>query len=288
MGFYRIDFLINEAVRNSGVQVLPIHPLKSNWDAKLEGDKTIRMGFREVRKIRFSDVENMIEMRDYKIFSSIEDFISRTSFEKDVINNLTIANAFECFGIDRRHSFWKSLAFKNLLGKKGDDLQMSLFEEKVTIDQPQNIFNQMTDLEEALIDYRMKGYSLNGSLMKQLRIEIAHLPSGTSLTLKTAKKNSTFYCSGILLVDQRPPPAKGFGFITLEDEYGTIDLVLRPDIYDKYKPIFRSSRFLIISGKLQRLGDHITLLVETLESFAPVSKMRSHQPTPRMLDRLEW
>ena len=229
----------------------------------------------------------MILERKRKPFQTIEDFIARTSFDKRVLRNLTIANTFECFGIDRRHSFWKSLAFKNLMGQKTDSLQLSLFDENLKIEEGAQIFEPMTDLEEAIIDYRTTGYSLKGSLMKQLRIEVPLLPGANSRNLKMIKKNSNVQCAGILLVDQRPPPAKGFGFITLEDEWGTIDLVLRPDVYDKYKPIFRSSRFLVVSGKLQRLDDHITILAETIESFALNEKVRSHQPHPRLLDRLD-
>lgn len=289
MGFYRIDFLISEAVRNSGVQVLPIHPLKSIWDAQMEAPKTIRMGFRDVRKVREQDVIEMIQERSKKLFDSIEDFISRTHFDKAVLNHLTISNSFECFGIDRRHAFWKSLAFKNLIGKSSlSSKQLSLFDDNLRIDEGPKLFKQMTELEEAVIDYRTTGYSLKGSLMKQLRLEIPHLPPTNSKMVSQLRRGATVNCAGILLVDQRPPPAKGFGFITLEDEYGTIDLILRPEIYDKYKLVFRSSRFLIIGGKTQRLDDHVTIAVETLDSFAPTENLRSHQPTPRMLNRLEW
>jgi error-prone DNA polymerase len=289
MGFYRIDFLINEATRNSNVQVLPIHPLKSDWDALMEGPKTVRMGFRNIRKIREEDVLELQVERAKKPFTSIEDFISRTNFDKNVLHNLAIANAFECFGIDRRHSFWKSLEFRNLVSKADEQgSQLSFFDENYQSDETAKIFSSMTDLEEAVIDYRMMGYSLKGSLMKQLRLEIPHLPSGTSRTIKTMRNNQQVYCAGILLVDQRPPPAKGFGFITLEDEFGTIDLVLRPEVYDKYKPVFRSSRYLMVAGKLQRLGDHLTIKADHIESFAHVERIRSHQPTPRMLDTLYW
>lgn len=288
MGFYRVDFLIQEAVRNSGVRVLPIHPLKSFWDATMEGLKTVRMGFRNVNKVSPDDVEEMIQEREKKSFESIEDFIARTSFDKDVLNNLTLANAFECFGIDRRHSFWKSLEFKNLMGRNAKALQLSLFDENTRLEEDKPIFDRMTDLEEAIIDYRNLGYSLKGSLMKQLRLEVPHLPGTTSKQIKTLKRNVKVECAGILLVDQRPPPAKGFGFITLEDEHGTIDLVLRPRIYDQYKPIFRSSRFLIVTGKIQRLDNHITIAVDRLESFATHNQVRGHQPHPRMMNRLDW
>jgi error-prone DNA polymerase len=289
MGFYRIDFLIHEATRNSGVKVLPVHPLKSAWDAVMEGERTVRMGFRDIRKIREEDVQELIEERAKKSFTSIEDFIARTNFDRFALHNLAIANAFECFGIDRRHSFWKSLEFRNLVDKNPEaGPQLSFFDENYQAEATPKIFAAMTDLEEAVIDYRTMGYSLKGSLMKQLRLELPHLPSGTSRTIRTVKNGQTFHCAGILLVDQRPPPAKGFGFITLEDEFGTIDLVLRPAVYDKYKPVFRSSRYLMVAGKIQRTGDHIVIKADHIESFALVETVRSHQPTPRMLNALDW
>ena len=288
MGFYRIDFLINEAVRNSGVTVLPIHPLKSGWDAAMEGEKTIRMGFREVRKIRRAEIEHLLLERSLRPFDSIEDFIVRNNFDKEVLRNLTIADAFKCYGVDRRHSFWKSLAFKNLLGRAENIQQLSLFDENFKSAEGPKIFAAMSELEEAVIDYRTIGYSLKGSLMKQLRVEIPHLPGTSSAMIRKLKNRTLVRYAGILLVDQRPPPAKGFGFITLEDEFGTVDVVLRPAVYDSFKPIFRSSRFLIITGRLQCVGDHRTLLADNIESFAAKNTVCSHQPTPRMLNRLEW
>jgi len=288
MGFYRIDFLINEAKRNSGVIVLPIHPNKSEWDATLEGPKTIRMGFRNVARISKDDVEGMIKERKQRLFNSIEDFVSRTNFNRSVLDNLSIVDAFNCFGLDRRHSFWKSIEFKNLLGQKVVSQQLSLFDEETKLESSLSAFNSMTNLEEAGIDYKVLGYSLDGSLMRHLRLEVPHLPLINSKVLKTIPKNRMTTIAGILLVDQRPPPAKGFGFITLEDEFGTIDTVLRPAIYDKYKQVFRSSRFLIMAGRIQRLDTATTLLVETVESFSTEKKVRSHAPTPRMLDKLSW
>lgn len=288
MGFYRIDFLINEAKRNSCVIVLPIHPNKSMWDATLEGPRAIRMGFRNVAKINEDDVSEMIKSRNLRAFDSIEDFVSRSTFSRSVLDHLSIANAFECFGMDRRHSFWKSIEFKNLLGQKTELKQLSLFDEETKLENNLSTFSGMTQIEAANIDYKMLGYSLDGSLMKHLRLEVPHLPPLNSKLLKNVMRNKTVTVAGILLVDQRPPPAKGFGFITLEDECGTIDTVLRPEVYDKYKPVFRSSRFLIFTGKVQKLDDAVTLIVETVESFSHTVNVRKHAPTPRMLDRLSW
>jgi error-prone DNA polymerase len=287
MGFYHVDFLLNEAVRNSGVRVLPVHPQISIWDAQLEGVRTIRMGFRNIRKINKDDVEDMQRTRAAKPFRSIEDFISRTTFDRTVINHLTLANCFECFGVDRRHSFWKSLEFKNLLGTR-DRAQLSLFEDQLELETEKEVFAKPTNLEAALIDYRMTGYSLGGNILKHLRLEIPSLPPVNSKTIRQFKSGMLTRFAGLLIVDQRPPPAKGFGFLTLEDEFGTFDLVLRPAVYDGFKKIFRSSRFLVIEGKIQKYENKVTVLVERVESFSGERRVRSHTPTPRMMERVRW
>lgn len=288
MGFYSVDFLINEAKRNSGVTILPIHPNKSMWDARMEGPKTIRMGFRNVRSIREDDVLDLIYARKDRLFESMEDFIFRTNFDKNVLNNLAISNTFEIFGLDRRHSFWKSLEFKNLVGSKGSSQQLSLFDERVQLENIDSVFTPMSNIEKSITDHHSLGYSLDGNLMKHLRLELPHLPPTNSRLLKKVPRNKMATCAGILIANQRPPPAKGYGFITLEDEFGTIELVLRPEVYGKFRPVFMTSRFLMVTGKIQRMDDHVTIRVDTVESFSTVKKTRSHQPHPRMLDRLTW
>ena len=292
MGFYPIDTLINEAKRN-GVQVLSVHPNKSQWDATLEAPKTIRMGFRNIKRINEDDVLQMLEQRKKSQFVSVEDFIARTHFSKEVLENLSIANVFQPFGLDRRHSFWKSLEFGALLSKRTTSEspgQMLLFDENTRIDSVDNLFSQMSLLEEITTDYRKLGYSLEGNMMKGLRIELPHLPGLLSSQIKRMQKGKQVRYAGILTVIQRPPPAKGTAFITLEDEYGSIDTIVRPEIYEKFEDIIRTTRFMIIEGKVQKKGLGTTVLVSTIESFAETvsQKPGGPRPSPRTLGKLNW
>ena len=265
MGFYSVDTLIAEAKRD-GVTFLPLDANQSGWDADLVESKVVRMGFRNLRKIRESDVEAMIAERKKSSFSSVENFVFRTNFAKDVLENLALADVFKSFGFDRRHSFWQSMQFKNLC--ETGEKQMSLFNEKIELSSTKNLFSQMSLLEEIQTDHRKLNYSLHGSLMKALRIEIPDLPSLTSSQLKLLPKGRNVAYAGILTVFQRPPPAKGTAFITLEDEFGSLDTVLKNDTYEKYKTIIQSSRFLIFIGRVQKQGIASTLLVDEVYSFA--------------------
>ncbi len=288
MGFYPIDTLINEAKRN-GVKILPIDPNKSFWDAALEAPRTVRMGFRNLKKIRKENVVEMVSARKLKSFTGIEDFIARTHFSKDVLENLSIANVFECFGLDRRHTFWKSIEFGCLISNPSEN-QLSLFDENTHTEPCSDLFSNMSLIEKITIDYRKLGYSSEGNLMKGLRLEHPHLPSLTAAAIRRIPAGKYLRYAGILTVLQRPPPAKGTAFITFEDETGSIDTIVKNEIFEKYEKIIRSSRFLIIEGKVQKKGTGTSILISSLETFSPHKSKRQIAPQahPRDLGKLEF
>lgn len=274
MGFYSVDTLLQEAQRN-GVKVLPLHPNKSEWDATLEAPRTVRMGFRHVRKVRKEDILQMREEVRWREFDSIEDFIARTCFNREALENLAKADAFSVFALDRRHAFWKSLEFINLLSIR-EELSGSLFNEKTRLPSAQGIFAPMSLLEEITLDYKTLGYSNHGQFMKGLRREYPQLPATTSAQVKALKRGDAVRYAGVLTALQCPPPAKGTAFITLEDELGSVDLVLRKEIYESHKKLIRYSSVLIIEGRLQRRGTGVSVLVAKVSSQKEFS---SHRPT---------
>ncbi len=303
MGFYPVDSLINEAKR-TGVQVLPVHPNLSLWGAKLEAPslsrprlsrpQTVRMGFCNIKRINEDDVLAMLEERKKKLFTSVEDFIARTQFSKEVLENLSMANFFESFGLDRRHTYWKSIEFGALFAKRSNkkqsDQQLMLFDENTKLDAVDDIFTEMSMLEKITTDYRKMGYSLEGNMMKGLRIEMPYLPGLLSTQIRKMPKGKQIIYAGIVTVIQRPPPANGTAFMTFEDEYGSIDTIVRPEIYEKYEQVILSSRFLIIEGKVQKKGLGTNVLVSRIESFADGTSKKPNgpRPSPRTLGKLDW
>ncbi len=290
LGFYSDDALIAEAKRNGGVTFLPLDPNVSDWDCKMEGQKTVRMGFRNLKRIKKADVEKMLDERSKRQFTSLEDFIARTNFSKELLENLSIADVFKTFGVDRRHAYWQSLEFTNLVTNSGapkKNEQISLFNESSRIDLDQNIFSSMRLFEEIASDHSKLGYSLQGNMMKALRPEIPWLPKLTSADLKTLPKGRRVSYAGILSILQRPPPAKGTAFITLEDEFGSIDTVLQKATYEKYEEVIRHSRYLIFTGVLQKRGTGTSLKVESVESFG---RKKEEKPIERMqkLNAIKW
>lgn len=291
-GFYKLDTLINEFKRSDKVHFLPIDPNISDWEAKMEGNRTVRLGFKNVRDLNSESVNDMIVQRQLKKFVSIEDFIARTHFSKDALKNLALAKAFEGFGLDARHSFWKSAEFSHLMQKENN--QLSLFNENLVMESQDQLFNKMNLLEEISTDYKMTGYSLHGNLMTALRKHLPHLPSFTSVQVNKAYRKQKVRFAGLLMVIQRPPPAKGTAFLTFEDEFGSVDTIFKKEIFDKYEKVIRTSRFLIVEGTIQKKGDPpfqgTSVQVEHVVSFSdqPIQRHVSPQGSPRMGGKLEW
>lgn len=296
-GFYKLDTLVNEFKRD-GVQFLPIDPNISEWDATIEGKNIVRLGFKNVRDVSHDAVKQMLKQRELSTFKSIEDFIARTSFTKIALQNLALVKTFEQFGLDARHSFWKSVEFSHLT-EKGKE-QLSLFDETLRLDSTENLFDKMNVLEEVTMDYKLLGYSLYGNLMKALRPQLPELPTTTSVQVNSAKQKQRVRFAGILMVIQRPPPAKGVAFLTFEDEFGSVDTILKKDIFEKFEETIRGSRFLIVEGHVQKKGDlpltgsqlrqGTSVIVDHITSFSsqPVYRYVSPQGSPRMGGKLEW
>jgi len=126
--------------------------------------------------------------------------------------------------------------------------------------------------------------------MKGLRLEMPHLPPITSAQIKKLPKNCSVRFAGVLTVLQRPPPAKGTAFITIEDENGSTDLVLKSETFERLEAVIRSSRFFIVEGTVQRKGLGVSILVLGIESFSLNDNTKPVSPnaSPRSIGHLRW
>jgi error-prone DNA polymerase len=272
MGFYPVDMLVNEFQRQ-GVTVLPVHPNESEWDATMTRERAVRMGFRNVQGAREEDVRRMMAARP---FTGLQDFVVRNRFSREVIEAMALGDVFHCFGLDQRHSFWSSLEFGAMF--RAGEGQGLLFEEARAMRQAEAIFSPMTLSEEIRADYRSLSYSLRGHIMKGIRQENTELPPLTSKDLKQEKHGKNFSYAGVLTALQRPPTAKGVAFITLEDEHGTVDIVVKKEVFEAYQALIRGSRFLIVEGRLQRQGTGLSLVARKFLVFGEGKLRRPNVP----------
>ncbi|MDQ2929380.1 MAG: PHP domain-containing protein [Gemmatimonadota bacterium] len=253
MGFYSPGTLIEDAKRH-GVSVLPVDASRSRYDSTLEpvGDGfAVRLGLRLVRGIGGKSRERLQRAVEAGgTFASIGDVVSRSGLERRALRALAESGALDCFVPDepsarrRRAAVWRMLDVER--GDAGP-----LAPSRIKLDVPLSVA-AMSAREITAADYRMTGLSLNGHPMLHLRAmlrengvrtarEIIALPDGTH----------DVAAAGLVICRQRPGTAKGFVFLTLEDETGLVNVVVLPKLFEKQALMISTAPLILVRGTLQ-------------------------------------
>jgi error-prone DNA polymerase len=267
MGFYAPHTLVDDAKRH-GVRVYPIHPNLSKWDCHLENGG-IRLGFRYVLGVQETEILNLLAERAQKPFRSLVDFLERSHLRQNMIHRLALGDAFTCFGLDQRAALWSILAHQALQGDTFPE-QLSLFShlEETSENCVKNLpFKKMDEYESIRSDYSAYTLSTRGHPMKMIRKKFPRLPKLTTLQAKQFPHGRTISLPGLSVVMQRPPTAAGTAFATIEDETGFLDLIFHKKIFEKFRDLILDHCFLIVTGKIQRDGNSISLIVQNIQSF---------------------
>jgi error-prone DNA polymerase len=122
--------------------------------------------------------------------------------------------------------------------------------------------------EEVLADYRSLGLSLNAHPMQFLRAGLDQLGVARAEQLKVLPNDRPVGVAGIVLVRQRPGTAKGITFVTLEDETGTANLIIRQNVWKRYRDAALGAQVLLAHGQLQRQGRVIHVITTKLENLS--------------------
>ncbi len=304
MGFYAPAQLVRNA-REHGVEVRPADVNSSDWDCTLEaacglalpregpgsmglGRKrlALRLGFRMVSGFSEAHARRIVTARGERPFRSMEDFTRRTGLGRAVSQRLARAGAFGSLGLDRRGAVWHALAQdpKELplfdrgarsplpLGEgrgEGSENEYAVGSGQYAADEvPPPPLPKMTPPQEVLADYRATGLSLKGHPLQFLRQGLERLGVVPAAQLKTWPNGKPVRVAGIVLVRQRPGTAKGITFVTLEDETGQANLIIRPDVWRRFRQAALGATILLAAGRLQREGLVIHVLVTRLENLS--------------------
>jgi error-prone DNA polymerase len=252
MGFYGPGTLIEDAMRH-GVRVLPVDLMRSRWDHTLEPGPTrtaapsVRLGLRSVRGLG-SQARPRIEAAQQTPFVSIADAVDRLGLDRRALRALAEAGAFDAFvmeeppGRRRRVALWRVLE-----AQRGGWGPFALFPETtVPVHLPAFAPPELT-----AADYRLTGLSLAGHPMRHLRATLTPNGVRTARELHTLGDGTAVAHAGLVICRQRPPTAKGFMFLTLEDETGTINVVVRPQQAEAEFTMLAEQPILLVRGVLQ-------------------------------------
>ncbi len=274
MGFYSPEVIVRDAKRH-GIKILPVDINKSSARCTIEGGK-VRLGFMYVKEVGEKAMSQIVTERERAPYYSLEDFYLRTKLERKPVENLILAGAFDSFGGQKRQLLWQL----GLLEKKcPGELPLEFSDSKVSLP-------DLTELQEMKVDYKVKGLSTKYHPMQVLRKGISGDGLLRSSELAQLLPDTQVRLAGYVITRQRPATAKGFAFMTLEDEEGMVNVIVKPHVYHKYRQIFKLEPLILVEGPIQKRDNNLNIIADTLISLRD-EKERQHalyEPYPNYLD----
>ena len=270
MGFYPPASLVRDAQRR-GVEVLPPEVNRSAAKATLE-DVAVRVGLEYVSSVGEDDAAALVEERERGgPYRDVRDLAQRAPIDEGGLEALVASGACDCFGSSRRTLLWElGLVPRSasVPGTGGAERQLALPLEP-TVETP--ALPPQTEWERMLADYRTTSLSVGTHPLELLR---PHLPPGTlsSRELLELPHGRRVSIAGFAVARQRPATAKGVVFMLVEDEFGQVNLIVPPQVYERFRAIVRGEPLLLARGRYERVDRNRNVLVSELETLGPLAR----------------
>ncbi len=268
MGFYSPATLV-EDVKRHGVRVRPIDIHQSEWDHTLvrghDDALELQMGFRLIKGLSEAETERLSRAREERAFESIADTARRAALGKRPLELLAAAGAFGSFK-RRRDALWEARAAD------------AIREASIAAARPgtQLSFSSLMAAEEILWDYRSSQHSARGHPMAQFRNLLRAQRRPSAKELNAMPDASRVSHVGMVICRQRPITASGVTFFTLEDETGSVNVVVWQDVFERHLVLAKTASVLGIAGTIQQAEGTTHLVADRL--FAP--KLNAPMPKP--------
>lgn len=253
MGFYAPAQLVRDA-RAHGVDVRPVDVRFSHWDCTLEHAPgmpasrdeapALRLGLRQVKGLQPAAGQRIITARHNAGFTSTHDLVSRADLDRRARDALARADALAGLSGHRHNAQWQIAA-----SHVHDDLLTGL-------EAPEEAVNLSIPSEGADIvaDYHNTGLTLRRHPLALLRGQLQATGAMTAAQFAQHSHNQAVHVAGIVTMRQRPGSARGVTFVTLEDETGYVNIIVRGEALAEYRLPVLSARLLRVMGTMQRAG----------------------------------
>jgi len=259
MGFYSPAVIIHDAQLH-GLRVKPINILHSEWNCTIErtikNEKDVpclRIGFRYVRGMKQAAADKIVLERQHRPFDGIEDLIRRVpELQKAEMVTLSEIGALNPLGkgMHRRAALWQVERAARPAGPLLNTIpeQMEL-----------SPLRQMTDEERLVADFHGSGLSTGPHPMTYCREALTKLQVKRACDLHHLPDGQFTRVAGCVIARQRPGTAKGFVFLSLEDETGISNVIVNPDLYEKHRKVINREKFLRVEGVLQNQDNTLSI-----------------------------
>jgi len=260
MGFYHPATLVNDAVRHD-VEARPIDVARSGWRCDVEdGGRALRLGLRYVSGLREETGKRIEAARAAVPWTSLADFAARARPNERELTTLAEVGALAALGGTRRQALWQVDA----IGKSGP-----LFARADSHSfRPANDVGvaplpEMTAEEEMAADFHAGSMTTRAHPISFARAALDRRGVVRAGDLGGVANGRRVAVAGVVVVRQRPGTAKGFVFITLEDETGFANAIVTPPRFAKHKHVIVASHSLVIEGVVQNLDGVVSIRADS-------------------------
>ena len=284
MGFYTPSQLIQDAVRH-GIEVRPVDVVLSAVDCSLESAQAaaetateketfpgrgnliqpcVRLGLRMVGTLSELGAQRIVSAREQCPFASVEDLALRSELDLKDMNALAAADTLSSLAGHRRQQAWAASAQR----------RAPALLKQAPIDEAPLHLAPAREGEDIVFDYAATGLTLRRHPLALLRPRLERMKLLTATQLRPLPHGSPARACGIVTVRQRPPTAKGTVFVTLEDETGTVSVIVWGHVADAQRDALLKSRLLAVEGvwqlDIESGGQVRHLLARNLKDLTPL------------------
>jgi len=266
MGFYHAATIVKDAQRRRQ-RLLPVDVTRSAWPCTIEGD-AVRLGLNQVKGLRERAGHAVVAARAARPFTSVQDVARRAQLERSELTTLAAIGAFAALGGTRRANLWT--VGRPLLG--------AVFAEADPA-RDESPLRDMDAQERLTADYQGTGLTLGPHPMALRRAELTRRPGRPILRAADLRRTSDgerVRVAGNVIVRQRPGTAKGFVFLSLEDETGIANVIVTPGLFARHRLVLVTEPFLVVEGILQTQDNVVSLRAEHIDALP---RRRDHVPS---------
>ena len=262
LGFYSGSQLVQDAKRH-GVEVRCVDVTHSDWDCTLEGlphPPAVRLGLRMVVGLKAGSAIRILEARKEALFDGAEDLARRAGLEQNEMTLLAGADALMSLAGHRRQQVWEAAALRATPKLLRD----------APVDEDYLELPEAPEGEEVVWDFAATGLTLRRHPLAILRPQLAAQGWKTAAELHDLPTGRLAHACGIVTVRQQPETAKGTMFVSLEDETGSVQVIVWPKIKARLRIPLLRSRLMAVKGTWQREGDVRNLIAGHIEDLTPL------------------
>ena len=265
MGFYHSATVVNDA-RRRGVRVLPVDVTRSDWACMLEQHHdvwAVRLGLRFVKGLRERAGHALVSARGMRPFTSPRDVAARADLTREEMATLASIGALASLGGTRRANLWA-------VAEESPGPLFAQSDDKGPCEMPSPL-KEMTVLERLVADYAGTGVTVGPHPMVLRRRELAARGVTRAIDLARGEDGARVRVAGSVIVRQRPGTAKGFVFLSLEDETGIANVIVTPGLFARHRLLLVTEPFLLIEGILQTQDGVVSVRAARVEPLPRLS-----------------